>query len=319
MASVYQKALESAEYIRERVAIIPDVAVVLGSGISGLANEVQSATTIDYSDVPYFPVTSVVGHKGQLVFGKMTAPDVIDNKGDREQGHGQERGQGHGHGQEIDRALVQGHEQERGHYIKETDVLFALGRVHLYEGFEAADVVYYIRVFKLLGIKYLILTNAAGGVNTEFRPGDIMLITDHIGLFAPSPLAGENEDEFGVRFPDMTAVYDAELANIAKSAAKSSGIRLRKGVYAYTKGPMFETSAEIKSLRILGADAVGMSTVPEAIVANQCGIKVLGFSLISNMAAGILDKPLTHEEVIETGHTSSEKFSRLVRSVIRHI
>ena len=274
----YQKAVESADYIKTRVADLPEVAVVLGSGIGALADEVKSATVINYGDIPFYPQTSVPGHKGSLVFGKLGCAD--------------------------------------GDGRRDVNVLLASGRVHLYEGFDPSEVSFYVKVFKILGIKTLILTNAAGGLNLDFSAGDIMLIKDHIGLFAPSPLAGQNEDEFGVRFPDMSSVYDKDLSDIARSSAKKENIDLKRGVYTYAKGPMFETPSEIKALKALGTDAVGMSTVPEAVVANYCGIKVLGLSLITNMAAGMLDQPLTHEEVMETGREAGDKFRRLVKNII---
>lgn len=190
------------------------------------------------------------------------------------------------------------------------------GRFHYYEGNDMEVVVYPIRVFKHMGIQNLIVTNAAGGVNTGFVPGDLMLITDHISLFCENPLRGENLDLLGPRFPDMSVAYDRDLRKIAAESAKKLGIDLKSGVYSYCKGPSFESPAEIKALRLLGADAVGMSTVPETIVARHMGMRVLGISCITNMAAGILDQPLNHEEVIETGKQVEKKFSSLVTTII---
>lgn len=195
-------------------------------------------------------------------------------------------------------------------------VLVMKGRFHFYEGYDISQVVFHIRVFKLLGISHILVTNAAGGVNRDFSPGDLMLITDHISFFAPSPLRGKNVDEFGVRFPDMSEAYNKELIAMAEKTAGELGIKLQKGVYAFTQGPMYETPAEIRALRILGADAVGMSTVPEVIAARHAGMKVLGISCITNMAAGILEQPLSHEEVMETAKKVETRFVSLVNKLI---
>lgn len=193
------------------------------------------------------------------------------------------------------------------------------GRFHAYEGYSMEDVTFYVRVFSLLGIKNLILTNAAGAINTSFEPGDLMLITDHLSFFCDSPLFGKNDERFGTRFPPMGEAYDKALSETALEAAKNCGINLRCGVYAYSKGPMYETPAEIKALRILGADACGMSTVPEVITAVHSGIKVLGISCLTNMAAGILDKQLSHEEVMETGKAVEGKFKALMDCICKKL
>jgi purine-nucleoside phosphorylase len=195
-------------------------------------------------------------------------------------------------------------------------VLVMKGRFHYYEGYDISQVVFHIRVFKLLGISNLLVTNAAGGINAGFRPGDLMIITDHISLFAPSPLRGRNLDEFGVRFPDMCNAYDRDLVKMALETAKEIGVPLKKGIYAFAQGPMFETPAEINALRILGADAIGMSTVPEVIAARHCGMKVMGISCITNMAAGMTDKPPDHEEVIHTARIAENSFTRLVNDIM---
>lgn len=196
------------------------------------------------------------------------------------------------------------------------NVLVMKGRFHLYEGYEISQVVFHIRVFKLLEIENLFVTNAAGGINTGFEPGNFMLITDHISLFAPSPLKGRNLEEFGTRFPDMCGVYDINLIETARVAANKEGFTLKEGVYAFAQGPMFETPAEIKALRILGADAVGMSTVPEVITARHSGMKVLGISCITNMAAGIPGQPPNHKEVMDTAKQVEKKFTSLVARII---
>lgn len=217
------------------------------------------------------------------------------------------------------KTTVQGHEGRLifGH-LGERYVVAMKGRFHYYEGHDTVAVVYPVRVFGMMGIKNLLVTNAAGGVNTGFVPGDLMLIKDHISFFAENPLRGENIDELGPRFPDMSAAYDPSLQKIAMKCAEKIAIGLKSGVYCYCKGPSFETPAEIKAIRTLGADAVGMSTVPEVIAARHMGMRVLGISCITNMAAGILDQPLTHEEVIETGKKVEQKFSSLVKEIVRN-
>ena len=204
-------------------------------------------------------------------------------------------------------------------YVREVPVVIMQGRVHYYEGYDISDVVLPERLMGLLGAKYLFLTNASGGIQQGIKAGDLMLITDQISFFVPSPLRGENMDSLGRRFPDMSHIYDEELQTIAKRAALSLGINLRQGVYVETQGPNYESPAEIGLLRTLGADAVGMSTAVEAIAANHMGMKILGISCISNLAAGISPNPLTEEEVIEAGKMVKEKFTALVSEIIRRI
>ena len=193
------------------------------------------------------------------------------------------------------------------------------GRIHLYEGYTPEEAVYGVRVMKLLGVQTMIVTNAAGAVNTAYRPGEITLLSDHILLFPMSPLTGANDERFGVRFPDMSKVYTPALRELAKRAAAEVGIRLNEGVYMYFPGPQYETPAEIRAARLLGADMAGMSTVPEVIAARQAGMEILGFSLATNMAAGILDQPLTEEEVLETGEACKEQFSKLMLNILRNM
>lgn len=193
------------------------------------------------------------------------------------------------------------------------------GRLHTYEGWSFADAGYPVRVLRLLGVDTLVVTNAAGAVNTAFSAGDIMLITDHIKLFGVSPLCGPNVEELGPRFPDMSHVYTPALQQKAREAAKAQGMELREGVYMFLPGPQYETPAEIRAARLLGADAVGMSTVPEAITAAHCGLNVLGFSLCTNMAAGILEQPLSGEEVIAAGEAAGPKFTALVKACLERM
>jgi len=199
------------------------------------------------------------------------------------------------------------------------DVAVMQGRLHTYEGWSFADVSYPVRVLRLLGAETLIVTNAAGTVNRAFDVGDIMMITDHIKLFGVSPLCGANVDEFGPRFADMSHIYTPALQNIARQSAQALNMRLQEGVYMYFPGPQFETPAEVRAARILGADAVGMSTVPEAIVAAHCGMNVLGFTLCTNMAAGVLDQPLSGEEVIEAGNAAAPRFAALVKACLQQV
>ncbi len=265
------KYMIAADHIRERIKQTPQIAIVLGSGLGSLANDVEQPTQIDYADIPGFPHTTVQGHAGRLVSGMLGGKRILAMK----------------------------------------------GRFHYYEGWDISQVIFHIRVFKLLGISNLIVTNAAGGINTSFTPGDLMLITDHISLFAPSPLRGANQDEFGPRFPDMCNAYDADAGARAREIADKRGISLKEGVYAFAQGPMFETPAEIRALRMLGADAVGMSTVPEVIMARHCGMKVLGISCITNMAAGVLGQKPNHEEVMETAGRVGKDFAGLVTEIVR--
>jgi len=198
-------------------------------------------------------------------------------------------------------------------------ILAMKGRFHIYEGHKVEDATLYVRVLAILGVKNLILTNAAGAINNSYKPGDLMLIDDHISFFCDSPLIGKNDERFGTRFPSMEEVYSKKLKAIAKSAANELGISLKEGIYVYSKGPMYETPAEIRALKILGADACGMSTVPEAIVAVHSGIKVLGISCCTNMAAGISDLPVSHEEVIKTGKSIEHKFKSFMAKICEMI
>lgn len=262
----------SAQAIQDRLnGFVPKVAMVLGSGLGYLGDEVEDAVAIDYRDIPHFKASTAPGHKGRLVFGTLE-------------------------GQKV--AVMQ-------------------GRMHHYEGYSYEEVSYAVRVLRLLGCDTLIVTNAAGCVNTAWKAGDLMLITDQIKMFSESPLRGENLPDFGVRFPDASHLYTPRLQALARQTAKERGIPLREGVYFYCYGPQYETPAEIRAVRLLGGDAVGMSTAPEVIVAGHCGMEVLGLTLLSNMAAGILDQPLSEQEVLEAAAAAREKFSGLVRACLR--
>ncbi len=260
-ASLFDRASEAAEHVRRLCGDVPQVAVVLGSGLGPFADSLEDRVVVPYDAVPHWPRPAVIGHPGRLTIGETAGRRVL--------------------------ALA--------------------GRTHLYEGRPLEDVVFAVRVLGRLGVRAVVLTNAAGGINTNFEPGELMLIDDHINLTGCNPLVGPNDDRFGVRFPDMSDVYSPALRQIARDAAGAAGLRLRHGVYIGVSGPSYETPAEIRAFRALGADAVGMSTVHEAIVARHMGIEVLGISCISNLAAGILPQPLTADEVLETvGRARSE-------------
>ena len=270
MSDLTQRLDMTANWLKERIERIPETAIVLGSGLGALASMIEDKLEIPYAQIPGFPQTTVPGHAGTLLFGRLGGVPVVCMK----------------------------------------------GRFHHYEGFDMGTVVFPVRVFFRLGVRNLFLTNAAGGVNLSFQPGDLMAVTDHIGLWADSPLRGPNEDELGPRFPDASRIYDPQWVKLAAEVASRNGFELRQGVYAYCRGPAFETPAEIRALRALGADAVGMSTVPEAIAARHMGMRVIAVSCITNMAAGILDQPLTHEEVMETGKMVEQRFSALVAGIV---
>lgn len=258
---------ESAEYLKQKIGgFVPKVAMVLGSGLGDLGNQVENQIVVPYGEIPHFKASTAPGHKGQLVFGQLAGRPVV---------------------------VMQ-------------------GRMHHYEGYSYEEVSYAIRVLRLIGADTLLVTNAAGGVNTDFHAGDLMLISDQIKFFLDSPLRGENLSEFGSRFPDSSYLYTPRLRDLARSEAEKLGLSLKEGVYMYFPGPQYETPAEIRVARLLGSDAVGMSTVPEVIVAGHCGMEVLGITLITNMAAGILPQPLSEQEVLDAAAAAKEKFSALV-------
>jgi purine-nucleoside phosphorylase len=264
---------EAADYIGTRTNVRPAIALVLGSGLGVLADEIENAVTISYADIPHFPVSTVEGHAGELLIGTLAGKPVLLMK----------------------------------------------GRFHMYEGYGAETVSFPVRVMKALGVTTLLVTNAAGGVNASFQPGDLMLISDHINFMFKNPLIGPNDPEVGVRFPDMSEAYSKRLRALARGVGEKVGVAFQEGVYAGLLGPTYETPAEIRMLRTLGADAVGMSTVPETIAARHSGIEVLGISCISNMAAGMLDQPLNHAEVMETAERVRETFIRVVKGIVAEL
>lgn len=269
----FDRAEESAKYILSRIKVLPQVAVILGSGLSSYYEKIKEPVEIPYDEIPNFPPATAIGHQSRLVFGKL-----------------------------------------KGKYV-----IAMCGRFHFYEGYSMEQCAFPVHVFKVMGVKTLIITNAAGCINSDFEPGDMMLIKDHIKMVSDSPLRGANDERFGPRFNDMSAVYTPALRDIAKEVAYGLGITLREGVYAFMPGPSYETPAEIRALGTLGADAVGMSTVGEVIAAAHCGLEILGISLLSNMASGITNKPLTAEEVLEAGRKSKGYFSKLMGLIIEKI
>lgn len=272
-SSLYQRVEHAARVIRSRINEEPRLAVVLGSGLGGFADDFEEATAIPYGEIPGFVQSTAEGHSGRLVVGK----------------------------------------------VDQVPVVAMQGRVHYYEGYSLEEVTFPIRSLGLLGVKTVILTNASGGINVELSQGALMVISDHMNLMGDNPLRGPNEERFGPRFPDMTAVYSPSLQEIAIEEGRAMGVELRRGIYAALSGPSYETPAEIHLLRNFGADAVGMSTVPEAIVARQMNMEVLGISCITNMAAGLSDTPINHEEVMETGNRVRATFTELLRRVIGRI
>lgn len=268
--SDYENALECVRLIQSKTAFRPRIAIVLGSGLGDLADQLEDACSIPYQELPHFAVSTAPGHKGRLVLGRLCGREALCMQ----------------------------------------------GRLHLYEGYPIQQVVFPIRVMKLLGIQTLILTNAAGGVDLSYTPGDLMLLSDHINFMGQNPLTGPNDERFGPRFHDMGSIYNPELRKLAHQAAGELGFSLHEGVYLGYMGPSYETPAEIRAFRLLGANAVGMSTVPEAIAANHCDMDILAISCITNMAAGILPEKLDENHVIEVANKVGARFQALIRRIL---
>lgn len=273
MNEVWKKVEDCADQIRNKTAFKPRVALVLGSGLGALADEIETETAVEYSEISGFPVSTVAGHKGRFVFG----------------------------------------------YIGKMPTVIMQGRVHFYEGYAMSDVVLPIRLMRCLGAEILFLTNAAGGVSPVLSPGDLMMITDQISTFVPSPLIGENDEKFGPRFPSMDTVYDEKLRNIIKETAEREQIPLKEGIYLQTTGPAYESPAEVRMISMLGAHAVGMSTTVEAVAARHMGMRVCGISCITNMAGGTSAQPLSHEEVGLVADRTAPLFKRLVTKSLEAI
>lgn len=265
-----EKIKQTAAYIRERVTDIPDTAIILGTGLGALVDHIEDKQFIPYTEIPNFPVSTVEGHSGNLIFGRL----------------GKKR------------------------------VMAMQGRFHYYEGYDMKEVTFPVRVMKALGVNTLFVSNAAGGMNKEFRVGDIMIICDHINLFPENPLRGKNYEELGPRFPAMTEAYDHSLIALADTVAAERGITVRHGVYVGTPGPTFETPAEYEYFRIIGGDAVGMSTVPEVIVANHAGMKVFGVSVITDLGGKDVTEVPTHEEVQKAAMAAQPRMMEIMRELV---
>lgn len=268
--TIYQKIREAVEAIQNRSALVPEIGVILGSGLGSIAQQILDPVIIPYTEIPHFHGTSVEGHAGQLILGSF---------------HG-------------------------------VHTVFLQGRFHLYEGYPMEDVVFPTRTVCGLGIQTLILTNAAGGINTRYRPGELMVIQDHLNLMGDNPLKGPNLTQLGPRFPDLSEAYSRTCIESLQQTAAELGIPLHSGVYAGLLGPTYETPAEVRMLRALGADAVGMSTVPESIAANHLGVRVAGISCITNLAAGLSTQKLTHQEVIDNSRIGAAQMTRLLEVAI---
>ncbi|MCL5036135.1 MAG: purine-nucleoside phosphorylase [Chloroflexi bacterium] len=268
------RIINAGDYIRSRIEIQPLIGMILGSGLGDLAEEVMEAVRIPFSEIPNFPPSTVEGHAGEMVIGRLDGKPVLVMK----------------------------------------------GRIHFYEGYSLKQVTFPVRIMQNLGIKTLVVTNAAGGVNPDFKPGDLMLIKDHINLQGSNPLIGANEKSLGVRFPDMTDAYDPGYRSLVRKIAAEDNVPLQEGVYGAVTGPSYETPAEVRYMRTLGVDAIGMSTVPEVITARHAGIKVMGISCITN---AILKKegttPVTHEEVLEVSKRTKPVFIKLVSDFVREL
>ncbi len=273
MDNVYEKLVDCLGSVRRETDFVPEVAVILGSGLGEFAEGIKRVAAIDYEEIDGFPMATVDGHAGRFVFG----------------------------------------------YVGEVPVVVMQGRIHYYEGYPMSDVVLPVRLMGMLGAKVLLSTNAAGGIREDLKPGDLMLITDQIAQFVPSPLIGQNIDELGVRFPDMSHIYDEGLRTAVKAAAKNVGVSLKEGVYIQFTGPAYESPAEIRMARAMGADAVGMSTACENVAAVHMGMRVCGISSISNMAAGISPVPLSHAEVKAAGDRVAATLGKLLKESIIEI
>ena len=265
----------AADYLIAKFPSVPKIAVVLGSGLGAFAEELTDVVEVPFAEIPDFPISTVTGHKGCFVYGK----------------------------------------------LGEKEILVMRGRVHFYEGYTMQQIAMPVAVMKMMGVGCMIMTNAAGAINEEYEPGDLVVITDHIKLSLDSPLRGDVLPELGERFPALTEVYDRELAELAKEISYGVDIPMHEGVYAFMGGPQYETAAEIRMLGVLGADVVGMSTVPEVIMAAKCGMRVLALSFVTNYAAGVSEdgQPLSHEGVVQAGGLIKDKLAWLLKGIIERI
>lgn len=265
-----EKIKQTADFLRQRAGEMPKLAIILGTGLGNLVDHIEEKLYIPYSEIPNFPVSTVQGHSGNLIFGKMGGKRVMAMQ----------------------------------------------GRFHYYEGYDMKAVTFPVRVFKALGVETLFVSNAAGGMNKEFKVGDVMIITDHINLFPENPLRGKNHEELGPRFPAMTEAYDKKLVALADQISTEKGLRLMHGVYIGTPGPTFETPAEYEYFRIIGGDAVGMSTVPEVIVANHAGMRVFGLSVITDLGGKDITEVPSHEEVQKAAIKAQPTVEAIVKEMV---
>ncbi len=271
MSDIMKELQETVAFIRSQVSSEASVAIILGSGLGNLSNVIKAETEIPYKEIPHFPVSTVEGHKGRLIYGELGGKKVW----------------------------------------------VMAGRFHFYEGYTAQQVAYPVRVLRLLGVETLLLSNAAGGVNTHFKIGDLMIINDHISMFTTNPLLGKNEDQLGTRFPDMSEPYSKDLIAKVQKIAKVNDIELKQGVYTGVTGPTFETRAEYKLIHILGGDAVGMSTVQETIAAVHCGMKVFAMSVITDIGIREEENTITHEEVLQAAKDAEPKLTLLFTELVK--
>jgi len=268
-----KKIQETVNYIQTQIDIAPKIGIVLGTGLANFTNEIKISCSIPYDEIPNFPVSTVKGHHGQLIFG----------------------------------------------HIHDTPVVALKGRFHFYEGYSTQEVTFPIRVLKSLGIEHIFLSNASGGTNADFSVGDMMIIEDHINLTGQNPLIGVNDDKLGPRFPDMSEVYNSSLIKLAEAISSELGLNCQKGVYAAVTGPNYETQAEYKYIRIIGADAVGMSTVPEAIVARHMDLSCFAVSVISDLGVGDEIEYITHDGVIDAASLAEPKMTKLILEMIKRL
>lgn len=273
MHPVPEAIREAVNYIKNQYDKPIDTGIILGSGLGNLINEMTTVKVIRYTEIPFFPTSTVAGHEGKLVFGRLGSKEVV----------------------------------------------VMAGRLHIYEGYTPAEVAFPVRVLKLLGVRTLLISNAAGGVNPDFAVGDLMIITDHISLATLNPLIGKNEPAFGTRFPDMTAPYSPKLIEKAKDIAVQLNIRLKEGIYFGVTGPSFETRAEYKMIRMLGGDAVGMSTIQEVIAAVHAGLRVFGISVITDLGLPEVMNSITHQEVLEKAKAAEPKITALFKELVKAV
>jgi purine-nucleoside phosphorylase len=273
MKNIRQQLAETIPFIRQHTAAEPKIGIILGTGLGGLAKEIDVETTLDYNDIPHFALSTVEFHAGKLIFGKLGGKSIVAMQ----------------------------------------------GRFHFYEGYTMKQITYPVRVMKELGVETMLVSNACGGMNPVYKAGDIMIMEDHINLLGDNPLVGENDNDLGPRFPDMSEPYSRELIALAERVALEKGIKVQRGVYVAVQGPNLETRAEYRFLRAVGADVVGMSTIPECIVANHAGIKVLGVSVITDECFPDALKPANIEEIIETASKTEPSLTYIMKTVIERL